>query len=560
MIRYRVRDGLTHLYPYTTQPIFASAGYVVMLPTDTCLMRDRDADFATIRDCDSISTSTSTNFAGDHECFHSKVEAVVNGKVSVAASLRDIRFGWFPGTYKDPSTRAIYRYRSSSGSGPTINQVQPPGEQLACMLGPSILSEASAICEITPTQYPTGPTFANEYRKFYQVADNSYALVKAAAVVRNKINGTPESGQLVWSMEYFFPTYPTSSQWCYTSRVINGSQTADVTKSIAYFACPEAYWSAAIQQALSCLYRTAAPLPTCRRTFFPGRFKILEACVAGLTPSFAHQVADILRTNKEQTLDSMEPLGKHVWSDLCVKCIQNCQELNINSLAYAKDLVGLKEEVKSLKTLALGYKRPKTYLKAFLEYEYGARLTVADTKKLVSATRGLLASVATWSKNYSVVKAAYSDSGTSNFRYLFGCTRTIHYKVYYNPADSLVLKSIKALMDWDAWPTLQNDWDFIPLSFTVDWFVGVGDLCDRLDASIYSQYLDVLSVLTSEKIVANIGFDAPLIGIPDFRATVTQYSRTYKPQLDLPSFYLDTTDGILNHIPEASAIFAIKSR
>jgi hypothetical protein len=63
---------------------------------------------------------------------------------------------------------------------------------------------------------------------------------------------------------------------------------------------------------------------------------------------------------------------------------------------------------------------------------------------------------------------------------------------------------IRTLLEWDAWPTLENAWDLIPFSFVVDWFGNVSEILDSVDANFYASTLAVREVLSTTRLEIDI--------------------------------------------------------
>jgi hypothetical protein len=62
------------------------------------------------------------------------------------------------------------------------------------------------------------------------------------------------------------------------------------------------------------------------------------------------------------------------------------------------------------------------------------------------------------------------------------------------------MTAVKKLMEWDVWPSLENTWDMIPLSFVVDWFSNLSTILTNVDRLVYEQYLRVRIYERSDKI------------------------------------------------------------
>jgi hypothetical protein len=108
----------------------------------------------------------------------------------------------------------------------------------------------------------------------------------------------------------------------------------------------------------------------------------------------------------------------------------------------------------------------------------------------------------------------------------FGSASYVHRRVstiYVSPQSySGLMTAIENLMRWDAWPTLENMWDMVPLSFVVDWFLPVQDLLSQIDAAVEVPYLSCISQYFSDKLSVDILLDSEnLSGV----VRLTRYTR-----------------------------------
>jgi hypothetical protein len=186
---------------------------------------------------------------------------------------------------------------------------------------------------------------------------------------------------------------------------------------------------------------------------------------------------------------------EYEWADLCDTAVDNCRFIDINSIQYLRELVGY---VRMIVTFIATKKvsLPKNVGSGWLSARYGLRLTMNDTKSLVSAIKRANSAQ---NRAFSVARSkarTYIQSSAAN---VVTYSRDLTYKIYYNRKSDPAMNVIRTAMDWDLWPTLQNDWDMIPFSFVVDWLADVEGVMEDLDNSIYEAYLSILSVLYTEK-------------------------------------------------------------
>jgi hypothetical protein len=172
--------------------------------------------------------------------------------------------------------------------------------------------------------------------------------------------------------------------------------------------------------------------------------------------------------------------------------IEGINDFDSNALAYAKDLSSVGDTVRSLLRLGVDYDNPKAWASAWLSLRYGDRLQIADTAEALESLKRALLYRQYWTKVRRKMERHYEHS-TYSERYWRASTIYVANESY----DSLTT-SIENLMRWDAWPTLENTWDLVPLSFLVDWVVPVSDLLSQIDAAVEAPYIKPLSEYVGE--------------------------------------------------------------
>jgi hypothetical protein len=159
-----------------------------------------------------------------------------------------------------------------------------------------------------------------------------------------------------------------------------------------------------------------------------------------------------------------------------------------NLIAFAKDLPEFGGSLKAILDLGRNYSSPKAWASAWLSGRFGDRLTISDSRELLGSMLERLKG-----GSYQLGRARRSwERGLLKYEY---CQTLIA----YNKSYSGLMTAVKSLMDWDAWPTLENTWDMIPLSFVVDWFVSVGDLLNQIDLAVKTPYIRAASQYASLK-------------------------------------------------------------
>lgn len=273
-----------------------------------------------------------------------------------------------------------------------------------------------------------------------------------------------------------------------------------------------------------------------------------------LYQNYAYSAHELLLYVRRQLNLTLPPPDQSVWGDLSQVAIDSCKWIDINSIAYVKDLRDIGGTIRAAAAVAEDRYDPKAWVSLALSAKYGDRLTYADTKELMF---GIVDAANTlgWRKTYKTVRSMFKQDLESSG---FSGTRTLHYKVYYRDPESKILNMIKNIMDWDFWLTLENDWDLIPFSFIVDWFVGIGDFFQDFDTNIYSEYLDVVLVTRSVKTEIDVSSLLASQGCALVDGTCVHYNRTSSFLLDLPVPSFQATEAWHANLATPNAIIMQK--
>ena len=238
--------------------------------------------------------------------------------------------------------------------------------------------------------------------------------------------------------------------------------------------------------------------------------------------------------------------------DLCQAAVDNIAYTDINTMAYLKDLKEFASELQAIAKLVKNPLNPKSWASLFLNFQYGSRLTISDTFKLINGIIRCARDVKKLRKKAWRSSRAMSRSDV--LHPTVGCkgSRFTNYKVYYKPYDSGIMSYVHKLASWDLLPTSANLWDFIPFSFVVDWFVDIGGLLESIDSAAMATSLDVVGVLFSTKDTYLINADLP--GQQVLSSEYTVYRRCWSRTLHPPKPRLEASDGFLHNIPQLLAI------
>jgi hypothetical protein len=249
-----------------------------------------------------------------------------------------------------------------------------------------------------------------------------------------------------------------------------------------------------------------------------------------------------------------------MWGDLCQEAIHDAKALDINSMQFVREIFDLKDSLSGLVSLLKGKATPKAIAKTFLGLRYGLNLTFRDANELGERIANEI--LLNYRKSYRYCRAmSHSETSiTSGLLRGIACDQYFFYKIYYDPVDTGFRSLIRKLLDWDAFPTFQNIWDFIPFSFVLDWFVDFEKYFDIVDTGGYVMYLRVLEVIeTTKTTFHSVPLDEFLpINKEGWNlsgdVTYTHYKRSIQPYLKLPRLRLDTPQNFRNYAELAAII------
>jgi len=266
----------------------------------------------------------------------------------------------------------------------------------------------------------------------------------------------------------------------------------------------------------------------------------------------------------ERIEQSLRSTPKEMWGDLTDVAVQNARSLDINTFEYARDLYNLRESCEAILKLLRGKPDIKKLADAWLTFKYGFRLTILDSKSLGEAL-GRSITQQKSKKNYSVCRAM----DTSVFVGTRGPIRDrpvseqYNLKIYYSPDSDKFLSLCRVLMNWDTFPSLQNVWDLIPLSFVIDWFTDFSRTLERIDTNTYINTVDVISTIQTRKSsiqavpVENLFFPGGAVWSGCLDLDI--YSRNLSDHLTLPLLRLGSPEKFHN-IAELTSIIIQRKR
>lgn len=263
---------------------------------------------------------------------------------------------------------------------------------------------------------------------------------------------------------------------------------------------------------------------------------------------------NLISLRRETLLDNfypdLIPWRDSEFGDLCQRCIDQQDFVDTNSLEFLSELRDIAAIVPKLGKL----RNPKTWASWYLWSQYGANLTVQDTKLLSRAIMDVkddLESRPRYLTTYATSRYPERLHG------VWPVLTTYHYKVVSDPYPRGVMGIINALMKWNVYPTFKNVWDCIPFSFVIDWAVDVSSMLARLDKYIEYQYYDIKGTAWSRKVEVSIPVST-LSGLEHVEGSLTEvaYVRVTGKTLQLPRIRIDSTE--FHNYAELTALIAVK--
>jgi len=176
--------------------------------------------------------------------------------------------------------------------------------------------------------------------------------------------------------------------------------------------------------------------------------------------------------------------------------IENLNDFSSNMLAYVSDLGKTGDTIRSLLKLPRNIKNPRAWAEAWLSARYGDRLMIADTKELLGSLQRKLGTRAAYSLGRT--QATFDLPVNVRGRSYQITTTVVNTIVSSDKSYNGIMTAIKNLMNWDIWPSAENTWDMIPLSFVVDWVLPVQDALNQLDDWVEAPYIVPLTQYCSE--------------------------------------------------------------
>lgn len=200
----------------------------------------------------------------------------------------------------------------------------------------------------------------------------------------------------------------------------------------------------------------------------------------------------------------------YVLSDISQSIANQSEDLDINSIAYAKEALEYIGSILHIASsgvdLSLLYKAlsgdtlsiAKLAANGVLSGSYGLNLTIRDTQELVEfLTR----------KNDYPTRISRSSGTVRTAGHGIQLSAEYHIKCRYATTDHGIRGILNKLYATDTFPTATNMWDLVPYSFVVDWVFPFDRALSGLDTEARLSVLPIKQILRSEKITVSFSPD-----------------------------------------------------
>lgn len=216
-----------------------------------------------------------------------------------------------------------------------------------------------------------------------------------------------------------------------------------------------------------------------------------------LSLNYLQYCRDVLRADLEFLSER-----NYVLSDMSQAIADQSEDLDINSIAYAKEALeyinaalhvvsqgvdlSLLQKALSGDILSIS----KVAADGVLSGSYGLNLTIRDTQELIDfLTR----------KNDYPIRIARSSGSHSISAHGIYMIAEYHLKCRYATTDHGIRGILERMYHSDTFPTSANMWDLVPYSFVIDWVFPVDTALEGLDTEARLSVLPIKQVLRSDK-------------------------------------------------------------
>lgn len=252
------------------------------------------------------------------------------------------------------------------------------------------------------------------------------------------------------------------------------------------------------------------------------------------------------------------PSNSLVFGDLARRCANDAQVIQTNSIELVMELASLGQTLKSLIDLMHGKIDAKKIASSWLSYKYGLRLTAHDIK---TVKEGIFRRVSEISKGKSRARARETLTGEQWLGRGGHLDVVYNYKIHYYKHSNDLRDPMRIWFDSGLFPSLTNVWDLIPFTFVADWFLGIEDYLNAIDANTYWNLYQITSVLYSrKKTFSDIG---SILSNADWTFTgdmrVVLYERDINSWIHKPTLF-DPSPRDFHNYAELAALFVVNKR
>lgn len=304
----------------------------------------------------------------------------------------------------------------------------------------------------------------------------------------------------------------------------------------------------------------------------------LEAFKANLIERKVPFTSEAVREKREELLREMvvalieykeiydkwiefNPVSRVDYGKAVMSAVEDIAYVDVNSIAYLKDLPEVFGEIQSLYKVIQNPADPTAWAGLVLNVSYGTRLTIADTEELVLGIQNALRK-SNWGHQFAKTQGGIGHDfsfplADSNYP----ARRTVNASVYYGEHDERFDRLIDEALRWDVAPTLGNMWDLVPYSFVIDWFVNVGQILEDMDTiwqaarlpvkAYFKSFLDRIDV--PHRFVEKVCSSGQVIHF-------SHYERKTQEDLDLYIHPLEFSSLPPGVIPQAASLLVQNSK
>lgn len=171
-----------------------------------------------------------------------------------------------------------------------------------------------------------------------------------------------------------------------------------------------------------------------------------------------------------------------LWGELAQEAIKSMDILDFNGLMYLQEMKNIRSLLPPIKDIRkLTSLNPKAFANVYLWLRYGVKLSIRDTKLLISKLPAIFSMSQEFKDKKNRLRARANRTVYDGERD-WKVSQSI--RILCDSYPENLVKSgrvFDALYSLDLVPTLENIWDMIPYSFVVDWLIPVSSLLDNLD-------------------------------------------------------------------------------